>query len=101
MRASVAMLTPAPSLRPPGDLAGRAQRARQVAVPGLHRHRLVALEVPDTDDAALHGGQRPIAAILGQPDRPADGRRAVLAGGPELALAVAPQLAEHRLRAPL
>src|SRR5437762_12058423 len=100
MRASVAMLTPPPSLRPPG-LAGGAGSAREVAVPGLDRDRPAALEVPNAHRPALHRGQRPIAAILGQPDGPADGGRAVLAVGPELALAVAPQPAEDRLRAAL
>src|SRR5512133_3477189 len=100
MRASVAMVTRAPSLRP-RRLGARALGARQVAVAGLHRHSLLALEVPDGHGAALHSGQRAIAAILGQPDRPADRCGAVLAGRAELALAVAPQLAEDGLGAAL
>src|SRR5512144_59781 len=83
MRASVAMLTRPPSLRALG-LARRARDACEVAVPGLDRDRLAALEVPNAHCPALHRGQRPIATILGQPDGPANGRRAVLAVGAEL-----------------
>src|SRR5512133_192051 len=88
--------------RPPSPRALRTARsARAVAVPGLHRDRLAELEVPNAHDPALHLGQRPIAAILGQPDGPAHGGRAVLAVRAELALAVAPQAAEDRVPAAL
>src|SRR4051794_26761703 len=97
MRASAAMLT-----RPPSPRAlGVARGAREIAVPGLDRDRPAALEVPNAHRPALHRGQRPIAAILGQPDGAAHGGRAVLAVRAELALAVAPQAAEDRLGAAL
>src|SRR5690349_12727549 len=97
MRRSGAMLT-----RPPSPRAlGPARGAREVAVPGLDGDRPAALEVPNADRSALHRGQRPIAAILGQPDGPAHGGGAVLAVRAELALAVAPQGAENRLRTAL
>src|SRR3954468_13331507 len=97
MRASAAMLTLPPSPR----ALGLARGAREIAVPGLDRDRLAALEVPNAHRPALHRGQRPIAAILGQPDGPAHGGRAVLAVRAEPALAVAPQATEDRLRAAL
>src|SRR3954453_5871025 len=73
--------------------------ARQVAVPGLDRHGLVAREIADLHRAALDPDEGPVALVLGQPDRPAHGRRGVLARRTELALAAAPQLAEHGLGA--
>src|SRR3954447_13569907 len=88
------MLTLPPSPR----ALGLARAAHEVAVPGLHRDRPAALEVPNAHRPALHRGQRPIAAILGQPDGPAHGGRAVLAVRAELALPAAPQLAEDGLR---
>ena len=91
-------LGPAPSLRPP--LARRALRAREVAVAGLDRHRLLALEVAHAPTPRFTVVSVPSQRSCGQPDRPAHRGRAVLAGRAELALAVAPQLAEHRLRAP-
>src|SRR5690349_21226656 len=96
MRGSVAMRTPATSLRALG-LGG----PREIAVPGLDRDRLATLEVPNAHRPALHRRQRPIAAILGQPDGPADGGRAVLAVRAERALAAAPQPAEDGLLAAL
>src|SRR3954466_757357 len=97
MRASAAMLTLPPSPR----ALGLARGAREIAVPGLDRDRLAALEVPNAHRPALHRGQRPIAAILGQPDGSAHRGRAVLAVRAEPALAVAPQATEDRLPAAL
>src|SRR4051794_37104488 len=74
-------------------------RAREVAVPGLDRHGLVAPEIADLHGAALDPDEGSVALVLGQPDRPAHGRRGVLARRTELALAAAPQPAEHGLGA--
>src|SRR5512133_2924014 len=82
----------------PPRLARGALRPRQIAVAGLHGHGLLALEVAHLDRAAPDLRQRAVALVLGEPDRAADRRRAVLARRAELALAVAPELAEHRLR---
>src|SRR3954452_3290925 len=74
-------------------------RAREVAVAGLDRDGPVALEVAHLDRPADDLGERSLAAILHQPDGAAHGGRAVVAVRAELALAVAPQLAQDRLRA--
>src|SRR5215212_1849353 len=57
------------------------------------------LEVAHLDRPAGDLRERPLAAVLHQPDGAAHRGGAVLAVGAELALAVAPQLAEDRLRA--
>src|SRR3954452_17678083 len=59
----------------------------------------MAREIADLHGAALDPDEGSVALVLGQPDRAAHGRRGVLARRTELALAVAPQLAEHGLGA--
>src|SRR5262249_12999311 len=54
--------------------------------------------VAHADGAPLDLRERAVALVLGQPHRAADGRRAVGAVAAELALAVAPELAQDRLR---
>src|SRR4051812_20717009 len=82
---------PAPS-RPS---AGR----RQVLLPGVQHDGAMTGEVAHRDDPLAHLEQRPVAAVLGQPEGAADGPGAVVAGGSRLSLAVAPEAAQHRVAA--
>src|SRR5262245_20821291 len=55
-------------------------------------------EVGDLDHSLIDADERPVAAIGGQPPRTTDGSRGVPALRPELALALAPELADRRGR---
>src|SRR5690348_2558626 len=55
------------------------------------RHDLAGSEVVDGDDAARDPEEGSVAAVFGHPDRAADRGRAVVALGPVVALAAAPE----------
>src|SRR5438067_4470957 len=70
-----------------------------VAMTGTELDRLVLHKVAHVHDAFLDERPRTVAAILGQPGRPMDGRSEIAALGAELALAAPPQMANDLLRA--
>src|SRR5689334_20103114 len=67
--------------------------ARHVLLAGPDDHVLLEPEVAHHHGALRHPGDGAVAAVLHEPARAAHGRRAELACGAELTLALAPQLA--------
>src|SRR5215208_6691712 len=77
-------------------LGGLGPGPSEVGFALLQDDRLPQHEVAYADLAGSHLRQRAVAAVVGQPGRPANGRRREAARGPERALAASPQV-PHRL----
>src|SRR4051794_21009794 len=61
----------------------------------VHVHDLTAAQVLDADDAALDADDRPVAVVLGDPDRAPHGRGGELAARAEAPVAAAEQRADR------
>src|SRR5689334_5434307 len=100
MPAAPAAMTPARTmamarlrLRP----ARMALGLGEVAVAGVHDDAHVTVRVVDRHGALAHTRQRPVAAILDEPDRPAHRGDAVAAARAEVAVVVVAPQAPRRL----
>src|SRR4051794_6479331 len=74
-----------------------AERLGEVLLAGTDHDRAMALQVAHLDQPALDAHERPVAAVVGQPVRPAHGSRAVAPAGAETAVTVAPEAAARPL----
>ena len=72
-------------------------RTGEVTVALFDRHRAALRKVEHRDRASLHRRERAVTAVVGQPVRPAHGRRAVPPLRPEPALPVTPETADAPL----
>ena len=85
----------APAGRPHVSAEARDYPVARYLLPARTRMVVLLLDVAHLDDAPLDLRERAVAAVGGQPVRAAHGRRGVPALRPELALAVAPELARR------
>src|SRR6185437_6927184 len=67
---------------------------REIALAGRDHDRLLLHEIPDLDAALLHRRQRSVAAVGGQPGRPAYGCRGIPGPGAEASGALPPEPAD-------
>src|SRR5436305_2902829 len=72
-------------------------RLREIALALLHDDRLVLDEVAHADLAGGHARQCPVTAVVGEPGRPAHGRRGEAADGAVGAVARPPQVLDRAM----